>query len=302
VVDDPAHLAAARRAVEHEIDVVDRACSRFRDDAELVALNRRAADAADRVTVEVSSVLLDAIGVALDAARATDGVVDPTVGSSMAAIGYDRDFASVPPDGPPLHFELPRPVGWRQVLVDRRAGTVSLPAGVALDLGATAKAWCADRAAAAAADAVGAGVLVGLGGDIAMAGPEPLGGWAVRIEDDHRVDPTCGDGPVVALHGGGLATSGTTNRRWRRGDAALHHVIDPATGEPAATCWRTVTVAADSCVAANVESTAAMVVGAAAPSWLEDCGLPARLVADDGAIVHIGGWPADTEELACSPQ
>jgi thiamine biosynthesis lipoprotein len=163
---------------------------------------------------------------------------------------------------------------------------------VELDLGATAKALAADRAARSAADKTGAGILVSLGGDIAVAGPAPLGGWPVRIADDHRASLD-GPGPVVSLESGGLATSSVTVRRWRVGEDELHHILDPSTGRPAASCWRTVSVAAASCVDANTASTASVLLGEAAPAWLAGRRLPARLVAVSGEIVCIGGWPAE---------
>src|SRR5439155_25516009 len=104
--------------------------------------------------------------------------------------------------------------GWRRVELDEDRRSIRIPAGVELDLGATARAPAADRAAAAAADATGAGVLVSLGGDIAVAGPTPPGGWPVRIADDHRASLD-GPGPVVGVESGGLATSSVTVRRWR---------------------------------------------------------------------------------------
>ena len=166
-----------------------------------------------------------------------------------------------------------------------------------LDLGATAKAWCADRAAEDAAAATGAGILVGLGGDFALAGPAPAGGWVIRIADRHddAPDPRA---PMVAVASGGLATSGTASRRWWRGDRLLHHIVDPATGLPADGGWRTVSVAGATCVDANVASTAAIILGLGAPAWLESRGLAARLVADDGTIVTTGGWPHDEPAVA----
>jgi thiamine biosynthesis lipoprotein len=295
LVADERQLGLAREHVEREIAAVDIACSRFREDSELTALNRAG-------TAIVSELMLEAITVALVAAHATDGLVDPTLGTSMQALGYDRDFASVPPTGPPLVFELPRRAAWQQVIVDRSRRTVALPPGVQLDLGATAKAWCADRAAAAAAGATGGGVLVSLGGDLGVVGTPPPEGWVVRVTDDHSADPEESDGPVVTLHDGGLATSGTANRHWCRGDDALHHVLDPQTGRPVPAYWRTATVAAASCLAANTASTAAMVLGPDAPDWLDHHGLPARLVRDHGEVVHVGSWPAELEEATCSPR
>ena len=279
-----AHHAAFDAAIE-QIDAIDLACSRFRDDSELCRLNQQAG-----TPVEVSPLLLEAIGTARRAARQTGGLLDPTVGAALVALGYDRDFRSVIPDGPVLRGVLPRSSRWREIEVDPRRSTVTAPAGVALDLGATAKALAADRAARAAAYQTGTGVLVGIGGDISTAGPAPADGWPVLVSDDHErtVDP---DGETVSISSGGLATSGTAVRHWRRGADELHHLVDPRTARPAHTCWRTVSVAAASCVDANVASTASMVMGEDAMGWLARQNLPARLVRHDGRIERIGGWP-----------
>jgi thiamine biosynthesis lipoprotein len=176
------------------------------------------------------------------------------------------------------------------VRLDRGQRTVRVPARVRLDLGATAKALAADRAAALAAQAAGCGVLVNLGGDIATAGTAPAGGWAVRIADWHAAGPNA-DSETVRIDDGAIATSSTTVRRWARGGEALHHVVDPATGRPAPVVWRTVTVAAATCVDANIAATAAIDRGGRALAWLHRLGLPARLVRPDGAIVRVAGWP-----------
>jgi thiamine biosynthesis lipoprotein len=97
----------------------------------------------------------------------------------------------------------------------------------------------------------------------------------------------------VTIADGGLATSGITARRWSRGDRHLHHLIDPNTGAPAAGPWRTVTVAAGSCVDANIASTAAIVLGHDAPGWLLARGLPARLVDRAGGVHRCGAWPEE---------
>ena len=118
------------------------------------------------------------------------------------------------------------------------------------------------------------------------------GGWPIRVTDDHRSDATA-EGQTIALTGGGLATSSTTVRRWRSGDAEVHHIVDPRSGAPAAEVWRTVSVAARTCVEANSASTAAIVRGEAAVAWLEQAGLPARLVRRDGTTVTTCGWPLE---------
>ena len=181
--------------------------------------------------------------------------------------------------------------------VDADAGTVRVPAGVTLDLGATAKAFAADRAAAAAAGATGCGVLVNLGGDLATAGPPPAGGWSVRVTDDHAAHPGV-SGETVLVTSGALATSSTMLRRWRRGSATVHHILDPGTGEPAVGPWRTVSVAAATCVDANTASTAAILRRTGAVAWLERLGLPARLCRYDGSVAYTAGWPVPASEVA----
>jgi thiamine biosynthesis lipoprotein len=297
---DAAALALARAAVERELDAIDRAASRFRDDSELTAVN-----AAGGRPVAVGPLLWQAVQVALRAARGTAGAVDPALGAQLRRAGYDRDFAALEPargapaDGSGATAVAARAVavrvrrpsaGWRAVELDPAARTVRVPAGVELDLGATAKALAADRAARAARRAAGCGVLVSLGGDVAVAGPAPADGWAIHVTDDHRAGPEA-FGETIAIRSGGLATSGTTVRRWRAHGAEHHHILDPRSGRPAAVVWRTATVAAASCVDANVASTAAIVRGAGAPAWLLALGLPARLVAREGRVLHVGAWP-----------
>jgi len=287
LVADAGARDAALAVVEDEVGRVDAACSRFRSDSDLCRVN-----AAPGEWVAVSPELLVAMEAALRAARVTEGLVDPTVGSALRVLGYDRDFAAVAPEGPALTVRIGPVPGWRTVEIDRAGSRLRVPPGVELDLGATAKALCADRAAARAAAVAGAGVLVSLGGDIAVAGACPEGGWQVKVTDDHAAPPDA-PGPTVALRSGGLATSGTSARRWVRGGAELHHLIDPASGKPATGPWRTVTVAAGSCVDANIASTAAMIMGDGAIEWLRRAGLPARLVGVDGDVSAIGGWPPD---------
>ncbi|MGZ4310039.1 MAG: FAD:protein FMN transferase [Gaiellaceae bacterium] len=282
-------LPAAHEVLEEELTAIDEACSRFREDSELVRLNA----AAGRGPVAVSPLLFEAIQVALAAAEESGGLVDPTVGRTLRLAGYDRRFATVKlRDGSTFRPSFAPVPGWKQVELDPAERTVALAKDVELDLGATAKALAADRIARSAALASGTGVLISLGGDVAVEGPVPEGGWPIRVADDHAADLD-EPGPTVALASGGLATSGTTVRRWLAGEVALHHIVDPRTGRPAETPWRTVTVAAKSCVDANVASTAAVVLGEEAPAWLAARGLPARLVRESGEVAYTGGWPED---------
>jgi thiamine biosynthesis lipoprotein len=294
-VTDPAALAAARAAVESELAAIDAACSRFRDDSELSRVNSHAG----RFT-PVGPLLMEALEVALRAAELTDGDVDPTVGRALELAGYDRDWsllepaaANEPPTPAAQRTILARPAGgWRTIAVDRARSRVRVPAGVSLDLGATAKAWAADRCARAAAGACGAGALVSLGGDVATDGPAPAGGWSIRVTDDHRSeDPDAGQ--VICIHSGGLASSSTAVRRWSHDGETMHHIIDPGTRAPVRGSWRTVSVAAGDCTDANIASTAALVRAASAPAWLAGLGLPALLVAWDGELTTVGAWPPD---------
>ena len=294
VVTDSRRLAGARSMLCQDLAAVDEACSRFRADSEICALRGGRGQ-------RVSPLLAEAIAVALRAAELTEGDVDPTVGAAMSAIGYDRDFEQIPPAGPALAVTVAAVPGWREVRLDGR--TLSMPAGVRLDLGATAKAWAADRSAARIAARAGCGVLVSLGGDIAVAGPAPHGGWRIRVQDvtGSPDDPPDGPYALIAICDGGLATSSTAARRWRRGGDVLHHILDPRTGLPAEPAWRTVSVAAGTCADANAASTAAIIRGRRALGWLASLGLPARLVDTTGAVFTVAGWPQDPQE-ARNPQ
>jgi thiamine biosynthesis lipoprotein len=286
LVTDDAALPEAERMLRAELAAADAACSRFRPDSEVMRLARHAGRAAP-----VGPLLAGALGAALRVARATDGLVDPTVGQAVVDLGYDRDFAALERDRPDPVRPCPAP-GWWRIALDADAGQVLVPRGVLVDLGATAKAYAADVAAARIGGLGGGlGVLVSLGGDLATAGPPPGGGWLVGVGDDHRAAAP-GD-PVVTIHSGALATSSTTRRSWRRAGRTVHHIVDPRTGDVPEPVWRTVSVAAASCVDANAAATAAIVRGRAAPEWLARLGLAARLVDQHGDAVTVAGWPAD---------
>ena len=288
----PAALDAAGTSLAGDLADIDRACSRFRPDSELTRVNQ----AAGRRPVPVSPLFADALASALAAARLTDGDVDPTCGRSLSDLGYDRDFVQARQQTGPVSLAARPAPGWQVVQLDPGQRTVRLPAGVMLDLGATAKALAADRAAGRIAATLGCGVLVNLGGDIAVAGEPPAGGWRVGIADDMDFDgvvPEVPPGQAVCISDGGLATSSTLVRAWRRGGEDLHHIIAPRTGLPARSCWRTVSVAAATCIDANTASTAAIIRGERAVAWLAGLHLPARLVRHDGSVTVVGGWPPD---------
>jgi thiamine biosynthesis lipoprotein len=280
-------LDDAMEILEAEVASIDAACSRFRPDSELSGVN-----AAEGAAVRVGPLLFEALTVAVQAAVASDGIVDPTVGRTLRLTGYDRTFSVVAARAEPFRATFVRGPDWRVVELDEEGRTVRVPRGVELDLGATAKALAADRAAAAVSAATGTGTLVSLGGDLAVAGPAPESGWPIRIAEDNAA-PLDTTGPVVSIAAGGVATSATTIRRWSTTSGELHHIVDPRTGRPASTYWRSATVSASSCVEANTASTAAIVLGESAAPWLDELRLPARLVRYDGAVCCFAGWPAD---------
>jgi thiamine biosynthesis lipoprotein len=285
LVTDPAAIDDAAETARRRLDEVGDACDRFRPDSEL----RRICAG---VATEVSPILGMLVRTALDTAERTGGLCDPTVGRLVKDIGYDRDIRLVLDDDRPVRVVVRPRRSWQAVDLDGLRLTV--PEGVELDLGAAAKAFAADLIAQQLAGELGCGVLMNLGGDIATAGDAPIDGWQVRVQD------LPGD-PVsrVALHPGfALATSSTQRRTWVRGGRRLHHIVDPRTGLPASTAWRTVSVVAPTAVHANGETTAAIVAGQAAVQRLGRSGLAARLVGDDGTVHTLGGWPDDVQAVA----
>src|ERR1700730_9296782 len=282
----PELIGRAQEAVDQVVRDIDECCSRFREDSELTRMN-----AAAGREVEVSPLMARALAAAGRGAHLSGGAVGPTVGAAVKSAGYSVDFAQVAPELGPIALVV-RPVpGWRRLTLHQATRRVMVPAGVAVDLGATAKALASDLAAGAAAAAMGrGGVLVSLGGDIALAGEAPPDGWHIQVADDSDA-PLRADAETIAIRSGGVATSSVTVRRWKRGGAVLHHIIDPLTGLPADGPCGTVTVCAGDCLDANIAATAAIVLGADAVKWLLAARLPARLVDHEGAVTRTPGWP-----------
>jgi thiamine biosynthesis lipoprotein len=269
------------------VETVDAACSRFRDDSDLARANRGAGGA-----VRVSPVLLDAVEAASAMARLTGGLCDPTVGRAVINAGYDRSFDLLPKVREERAGGPDRGGRWHEMLIDRAASTITIPEGVSVDLGGSAKGWAVDTALELCwlelgQDAPSVGFCISAGGDMAVAGPAPQGGWPVRLAEalDSQGTP---DDDWVALRAGAIATSGALRRRWTMGDGEAHHIIDPRTGAPGQSCWRLVTVMASHCLVADTAATAAWLLGAEAPAWLGSTGLQGRLLALDGTITRVG--------------
>ena len=276
-----AALEPARRIATRLLEDVDRTCSRFRTDSDLVRANSAAGS-----WTNVDPLLVKAVGAAVEAAAQTDGLVDPTLGHALVAVGYDRDISLILADSTdPAAVPVPARAGaWRDIQRDP-SGAIMVPRGSALDLGATGKAWAADLIVSAIAAESDCTVVLSLGGDIAVTGP---GGWPVAITE--TIDDPAG-AEVVHLPYGGLATSSTAARRWVRDGVIRHHLVDPRTGEPTSGRWRTATATGDTCLAANTASTAAIVLGDRAVGWLTDRDIPARLVNTCGRVVRTPRWP-----------
>ncbi|MGC4110800.1 MAG: FAD:protein FMN transferase [Nocardioides sp.] len=282
---DPAELPAARLLTESLLRGVDRTCSRFRADSDLTRANAHAG----RWTV-VDPLLVAAVRVAVDAAEATDGLVHPLLGRSLASLGYDRDFGQLRDRGAVIPTGAPSLDAWRRLGVDDDA--VRVPVGTALDLGATGKGFAADLVAAALDAELREPAFVGVGGDLAVSRPDEHS-WPVVVSERPGAP-----GVTVHLQQGGLATSSTRVRRWARGGTTYHHVVDPRSGLPARDVWRTASCVGDTAAGANTASTASIVLGDAAPEWLERHAVTARLVGCDGRVRRTGAWPQDEDVAA----
>ena len=279
----------AESILREEVGAIDRTCSRFRPDSELAYLEARAGR-----TVEVSPLLFEALEVAYSVAARTHGAVDPTVGHAVEALGYDRDFEQIR-SRPLRATDLGPAPGFCHLHLDHTRGTARIPRGVHLDLGSSAKALVADKAAAHIAQKLDSGVLVSIGGDIAVAGKPPPDGWAIGIAVDSATGPDDVD-QVVAIRQGGLASSSTEIRAWHMGSERVHHIVDPATGRSSSPYWRLVSAVGASCVDANALSTAAVVWGEQALERLHPFGQAVRLLRHDGEIFVLGGWPGPDAE------
>jgi FAD:protein FMN transferase len=236
----------------------DATFSRFRVGSELLRVNARGGGL-------VSPLFARTLDTALWAARATGGLVDPTIAAALVATGYERDFsdgldAAAPAGTAPV-------AGWRAIRLVGRV--VTLASGASLDLNGVVKALAVDEAAALLE---GDG-FVSAGGDLATRGAVDV---ALPAGGPVRVD-------------GGIATSGTTRRRWLRAGELQHHLVDPRTGRPARSRWEQVTVVGATCLAADVAAKAALLLSGDGPAWLDERALPGRFVAGD-EVVESAAW------------
>ena len=247
--------------VQALFDARDRRFSRFHESSELNRVN-----AYPRGLALVSEEFASMLSLALDAARATGGLVTPAAGGALIATGYDRDFRCLPLDG--VAVEPVRVPSFQSVTL--RGAALLRTEPVILDLNGVVKGQTVDDAL----ELLGHG-WVSAGGDIATTVPLVVG---------------LPGGDAITLERGGLATSSSAKRAWRRGGVRQHHLIDPATGLPSSSPWSDVTVAAQSCYIADVAAKAALLLGPAGPSWLDRRRLAGRFVDHAGHVTVSERW------------
>jgi thiamine biosynthesis lipoprotein len=292
VVDHAVGLALA--AAEARFRMYEQELSRFIATSDLSLLNR----AAGCGPMLVSPTLGEVTQHALAAAQATDGMFDPTLGTVLAHLGYDRPFPfpAIGNDGAiPVLLPVHHADAWRAIVVDPAAGTIALPAGVALDFGGIGKGWAVDRMVAILRHAHGVhGGLVNAGGDVRVWGtaPDAAPDWTVGVEDPRDTDRDCA---VLGVSDNAVTTSSTSYRRWRRGDRWVHHLLDPRTGQSAETDLAAVTVVGPSAMWAEIHAKVALLHGAAGGWAYLDAqpGYEGLLIAADGTTgmtMGIGGY------------
>ncbi|MFZ1062992.1 MAG: FAD:protein FMN transferase [Acidimicrobiales bacterium] len=281
-VEHPRHGDFARQRLWYWLDAVDASCNRFRRDSELSRLNEGHGHA-----VTVSETFARCLGAALESARLTDDLCDPTVLDALVSLGYDRDYDELVGATVMVQDSRPAP-GIGAISFDPDERRVLLKDGCLLDLGASAKALAADLVADELAEY--GGVVVEIGGDVALRGSGPDGPWVIGVADRLELR---GDEPRVSQRGGGIATSSTTTRTWFAKGSTYNHIIDPRTGSCASGPYATATVSASSCVIANAFATAALLWGEEAGYHVAQAGWSARLVRHDGRVELVGGWPQE---------
>jgi thiamine biosynthesis lipoprotein len=276
-------LDFAQERLWHWLHEFDASCNRFRDDSEISRLNARPGE-----TVPISATFELALSTALNASDATQGLCDPTVLSALLALGYDVDYDELKTRDTIVRGNPVKSAGTGAIDLDRIEHTVTLAPGCQLDLGASAKSLVTDLIADDVA--LSGGVVVEVGGDVAVRGCGPEGPWAIGLSDSLELS---GNEPRVAIHHGGIATSSTATRTWRASGEIVHHIIDPRTGSFAVGPYATATVSASSCVLANAFATAALLWGEDAAFHVAQAGWSGRLIRHDGTLEFVGGWPRD---------
>ncbi|GAB3623923.1 hypothetical protein GCM10027418_20070 [Mariniluteicoccus endophyticus] len=278
-VTDEARLLAATSVVGAVVADLDRVAGDH-PDAEVRRIATRLPEG-----VQVSETLRKLMVGALQLAARTGGLASP----AAPAYGPDRGLVDLSDEtvGTTRVRVVGTNPGWMRIAL--RGDVLVVPAGVALDLGAHARATAADHAARRTTAELGCGVLVNVGGHVATAGEAPDGGWQVRVRDV-VADPGC---QVTLVGTGAIATASTRRTSWRTSTRAAARLADPRALVPRPPAWATVSVAAETAAEARGLAEAALVRGADAPAWLEALGVAARLVEPGGLVRVTAGWPSE---------
>jgi len=276
-------LASAFWTTQLFVEACERRFTRFSDESELSALNRSAG-----TWFPASPQLLEVVSLALTCHEQTAGLFDPSVLPDLQRAGYTRSMDLIRREGAvePQEQGTPRQrVPLSEIDLRPETGLIRLPDGMSLDLGGIAKGWIAEQAAELLATYSPASA-VDAGGDIFFVGlPEGELSWAVEIEDPRDALAPA----LIALEvgPGAVATSSVVKRAWMQGARQRHHLIDPRTGEPAATDWLSVTVLAPHAHLAEVFAKALLIAGPDEASQIAGGNEQiAYLAADAAGIAH----------------
>jgi thiamine biosynthesis lipoprotein len=276
----PDVLGLGRRHI-HELEAL---WSRFREDSEISRLN----SAAPR-PVRVSPETIELVRRSLEGWRATSGAFDPTILGDLVALGYHSSFERLEEESPPPPFPRRRG-GAAGVVVDQRNQTVRLPEGAAIDPGGIGKGLAADIVAEKMLEAGARGVCVNVGGDLRVAGRPPTpAGWTVGVDDPFGGPPLT----TLSLQEGAIATSSRLGRTWMRSGVLRHHLLEPATGQPASTRLAAVTVVAGRGWWAEVLAKAIFLAGPSGGiALLEQAGATGLLLDDNRRLIAAPGMEA----------
>ncbi|MGB3218895.1 MAG: FAD:protein FMN transferase [Anaerolineae bacterium] len=281
----PAAQAAERlRQASQRFTAIEAELSRFRPDSGLSRLNAAAGSGPQPVLPLLWTVLT----AALEAARRSDGLFDPTLLHALRRAGYDRSFEQLPPPSPAAPA-APAALDWgyQRVRTDPAAMMVELPAGLGLDLGGIGKGWAVDDVAQTLA--AHGPVLVDAGGDMRIVGAVRGEPWPIAVQNPFHAQH---DLFTLAVSSGAVATSSIGGRRWASNGRAMHHLLDPRTGQPSVSDLHSVTVLAPTAASAEVAAKVALILGSRQGSaYLAKRNLRGLLIGREGQQQTVGRLP-----------
>ena len=270
-------------AIPAFFEEVEQELSRFRPASALCRLNAGAGGGPQTVSV----ILTEVVRLAIDKARDTGGLFDPTILPALQVAGYDAPFPEVAARAATTERAqpaAPRTAGPRWQDIGFSGSAIVLPAGTAIDLGGIAKGWAVDRAAERLR-ALGS-VMVDAGGDIRCTGTVEGRRWPIAVADPMTAGRSLA---ILELADEAVATSSIGRRRWQQGGKWMHHLIDPRTQRPAATDLHTVTVLGPRALECEIHTKVVLLLGSeAGAAHLDSRRLSGLLVLQDGAVRVVG--------------